>query len=467
MRGMLLLGLGASIGLVLVPLPFVWIWLLWSGLFVRWAAVAERPAAKLACINAAGILLVFSVAEATLQLRPGLELSGSLTDGYFQGHESLGYAPLPENRATARRSFAGEVLYDVVYTIDQNGLRVAPPVAEGAGEECLLFFGGSFTFGEGVNDAEAMPYQVGVETHGRFRVYNFGFHGYGPHQALAALEDGLVAGVIDCAPRFAIYQALPDHVTRAAGFTPWDSHGPRYVLEPGGGVVYAGHFDDGSALYGRALRSALNASRLFAVLLSRRQPEQEAGERLFVGIVDAVRQHLETRYPGCEFHVILWDDPHSSLSRRLAGAGLRLHPIDAIVPAEELGQPRYTLPRDGHPTARLHERVAAYVARVIVGDSAPPAAQPLAASASMMRQPRWPQMGWGSSASVSASRHASATGVVPRRQLSSSTRRTVAGTLPSQLSSRCRSRSGSASRRPYCSLAQQTMPMRLATKSGT
>jgi len=366
-----LLGVVASIGLAFAPLPFVWIALLWSGLFVLRAALAERAAAKLAWINAAGILLVFAVAEGILQLRPSLELGGSLSDGYLHGHESLGYAPLAQNRATATRSFAGEVLYDVVYTIDQNGLRMPPPVAEGAGQECLLFFGGSFMFGDGVMDDEAMPYQVGSKTGGRFRVYNFAFHGYGPHQMLAALEDELVAATIDCVPRYAIYLGHPEHVMRVAGFASWDIHGPRYVLEPGAGrVAYAGHFDDGLAFYRRWLVTLLNRSKLVSTFLSRRRPETEASEQLFVGIVDAAREHIEARHPGAEFHVILWDEANSSLSRQLASAGLRLHHIDAIVPAEERDEPRYTIPRDRHPTALLHERVADYVVSEIVSEAA-------------------------------------------------------------------------------------------------
>jgi hypothetical protein len=211
-----------------------------------------------------------------------------------------------------------------------------------------------------------MPYRVGEKTGGRFRVYNFAFHGYGAHQMLAALEDQLVEGTIDCVPRLVIYQAHPDHVVRAAGFAPWDPHGPRYLREPGGGVAYAGHFDDGVALYGWGLLSVLNQSKLLAALLSLRQPDQESSERLFVGIVGAARELVETRHLGAEFHVILWEDANSSLFQQLARAGLRLHPIDTIVPKEERGDPRYTIPRDGHPTALLHERVAAYVAREIV-----------------------------------------------------------------------------------------------------
>ncbi|MDJ0853368.1 MAG: hypothetical protein QNK04_33805 [Myxococcota bacterium] len=359
----------ASVALALAPWPFVWIPLLWSAFFVHRAARVEGPGAKIAWINAAGLLAIFAAAEGVLQLRPSLELSG-LPDDYFQGHETLGYAPLASSRATATRTFAGQVLYEVAYTIDAAGLRVAPPVAEGGGAECLLFFGGSFIFGEGVNDEEALPYQVGVATQGRFRVYNFGFHGYGPHQMLAALEDDLVAATLDCTPHRAVYLALPDHVIRAAGFRSWDVHGPRYALQPGGGVAYAGHFDDGAAFYWRSLLTLLERSKLLATLLAWRRPDPDEAERLFLGIVVAARDQIETRHPGAEFHVIFWDDADASLARRLRAAGVRLHPIDEIVPPGERAGPAYTIPRDGHPTAQLHESVADYVAREIVGDGA-------------------------------------------------------------------------------------------------
>ncbi len=364
---MVAIGLAASVGLAFAPLPFVWLPLLWSGLFLWQAARTERPRAKLAWINAAGVLGVFALAEMVLQLRPGLELSG-LEEDYLQEHETLGYAPLASSRVTATRRFGGERLYEAEYTIGPDGLRSAPPVAPGGGRECLLFFGGSFTFGEGVNDREAMPYRVGERTKGRFRVYNFAFHGYGPHQMLAALEDELVAGTIDCVPRFAIYQALPDHAIRAAGYRSWDVHGPRYVLDASGGVVHAGHFDDGAAFAGRALLAWLERSKLLATLLAWRRPDPDRSERLLVAIVAAARDRIEGRHPGAELHVILWDDEGSALQRRLESAGLRVHSIGAIVPESERHGPRYTIPRDGHPTAALQDRVAEYVVREIVGD---------------------------------------------------------------------------------------------------
>ena len=45
----------------------------------------------------------------------------------------------------------------------------------------MIIFGDSFTFGEGLNCVQMMPYRVGEIGGGRFEVYNFGFQGYGPH----------------------------------------------------------------------------------------------------------------------------------------------------------------------------------------------------------------------------------------------------------------------------------------------
>src|SRR4030095_13739981 len=73
---------------------------------------------------------------------------------------------------------------------------------------------------------------------------NFGFLGYGPHQMLAQLQQELVRDAIDCTPRYAIYQALPSHVSRAAGLEAWDQAGPKYTLGKDRTIIPVGHFND-------------------------------------------------------------------------------------------------------------------------------------------------------------------------------------------------------------------------------
>jgi hypothetical protein len=35
-----------------------------------------------------------------------------------------------------------------------------------------------------------------------------------------------------------------DHVARSAGLSPWDTHGPKYILLSDGTPRHDGHFDD-------------------------------------------------------------------------------------------------------------------------------------------------------------------------------------------------------------------------------
>ena len=74
--------------------------------------------------------------------------------------------------------------------------------------------------------------------------YNLAFNGYGPHQMLAILENGLEREVVHCKPDIDIYQGIVHHVARVNGIVKWDSHGPRYVLNDDGDLYQDGHFDD-------------------------------------------------------------------------------------------------------------------------------------------------------------------------------------------------------------------------------
>ena len=135
--------------------------------------------------------------------RPGADDDGKgtgeshvgLHDRYFHTDDRYGYAPAANDRVRATRRENHEVVYDVVYNFDSHGLRMTPPDGESGGE-CILFFGGSFAFGQGVADHETLPSLVGQKTGGRFRAYNVGFHGYGPHQMLYALEHGVIEQVV-------------------------------------------------------------------------------------------------------------------------------------------------------------------------------------------------------------------------------------------------------------------------------
>ena len=148
--------------------------------------------------------------------------------GFTVHDDVLGWAPAKGIEAHAFKAgppglFHGPsgVLFDVDYTIDSSGLRVAPSWRKDDLTGTVLFFGCSFTFGEGLKDNETLPYQVGVQSRGRYRTFNFAFEAYGPNQMLAQIEHGMVQRVVDTTPQYAFYVAIPIHVWRVAGRDAW------------------------------------------------------------------------------------------------------------------------------------------------------------------------------------------------------------------------------------------------------
>lgn len=324
-------------------------------------------------VNLAAVFLVLAAFEGYLWLRDlradPTRTQGSYTANYFVADDLLGYGPEKGFVATAEKYHEDQPIYRVRYTIDADGLRVSPPV--GPDERgCVLFFGGSVTFGEGVADKEPMPYQVGILTAGRYRIYNFAFHGYGPHQMLAALQGGRVDKIVRCRPSHVIYQAILPHVERAAGLTTWDKHGPRYLRATGDGVTLAGHFDDEQTAH--PWKGWLNRWLTYDTLFGQRRAAGPDEVALYAAILAEVQTFVERNYTGAQFHVLLWDSPQLSardpVLAALQSKGLQLHRMTEILPDYASDQARYELSRfDHHPTATTHGLIARYVADHILG----------------------------------------------------------------------------------------------------
>ncbi len=213
-----------------------------------------------------------------------------------------------------------------------------------------------------------MPYIVGIKSHGTYKIYNFAFHGYGPHQMLSAIEHNLVDTIIDCKPKYAIYQALVIHVDRSAGISFWDDHGPRYILDANGTAQYDGHFDDyhNDTFIRETALNQLHKSYLFNKFVNRQELVSKANIDLFAAIVDKAKLLLQESYPGLQFHVILWDKPeihYNAIINRLKEKNIEIHPIEKILPDYPSGKSLYELhpPYDVHPNTLANEHIADYI----------------------------------------------------------------------------------------------------------
>ena len=343
--------------------------------------------AKVFWINAGVVTLVLAGVELflwrTAETPGGFDPDADPSSGYIS-HADYGYGPISPSRTRALKVHEGEKLYDVVYSIDEYGLRVSPP--ERAASErrgCVLLVGCSLTFGEWVEDDETMPWQVGVKTDGRFATRNLGFQGWGPHQMLAALESGHAERAARCDVTHVVYQALYWHALRSAGRVHWDRNGPRYLLDDAGRAVRAGHFTDAgpSSWLSRGTLDRLGRSYVFQKYLASRldplaRPVTQRDLDLLAAIIARSREEVATRFPRASFHVFFWDIDLApswiqDFESRVARPGVTLHRVSAAIPDYRAPKDaRYVLSSyDLHPSPAAHARIADYVVREVLHDA--------------------------------------------------------------------------------------------------
>ena len=137
----------------------------------------------------------------------------------------FGYRPIPGVHTSRKLTSDGEVIYDVVYTIGEDGYRrdVNAEVFD------AFIYGGSFTFGEGLNDDETIPYYLN-EMYG-IRTKNVGMHGYGLHQALHNVKHGITSSTPNGVN---ILLTAPWHALRSACKPSYAGGTPRYEVASNG-----------------------------------------------------------------------------------------------------------------------------------------------------------------------------------------------------------------------------------------
>lgn len=330
--------------------------------------------ARVVAVNLGLIALVLLGFELALRFEtraPEEVFSGTYANGYWERrHPVLGYRPVPGRVSTSTKHQAGETIYSVTYTIGDDALRLSPPHRDDAASS-IVCFGGSYMFGEGVEDDETTPYRLGVLSGGACAVYNLGLHGYGPHHMLAALESGYASARIAVPPACVVFITGVHHDARVSG-APWDVDGPRYVLRDGA-LVRDGTFREHRDLR-RRLRDRFGTragrSGILRAVFDRLLPAYRSNPDLYVAVVDSARAVSERIFPGATFHVLFWDD--SELADRYIAAltlrGIRVHRVSDALPGLPEDRARYQLsPLDGHPTPAAHDLIARYILDEIIG----------------------------------------------------------------------------------------------------
>ncbi|MGH7801665.1 MAG: hypothetical protein ACREOW_13740 [Thermodesulfobacteriota bacterium] len=286
-------------------------------------------------------------------------------------HDLLGYAPIKNIKYTETQYYEGELVNSSNFTVDENGLRITPFPKSSSVKGDVIFFGCSYTYGAGVNDSETMPYQVGLMSKRNYRIYNFGYLGYGPHQMLSAIENGILENIVghDDKPKILIYQAIFGHIKRSTGRPPLDDHGPRYKLVQNGEVFYSGHFDDNHIIPQSVKQKLINKFLIYKKIVQSDKSLRARDVDLFLGIVNASKKRFEDLYPRSKFYMIWWDSPgkefkehNEKILNALKRMQIKVYLISDILPDYENNKSTYQLnPHDTHPNALAHKIIAKHI----------------------------------------------------------------------------------------------------------
>ena len=145
--------------------PFIWVLLIWTTTASYLAWRATRASLRAVLINLAAVFATVAAIEsyAYFSITSDSAIGRSYSAGYRGRDDVLGTAPARGVVGRSTLIYRGRLIYDTTYTIGPDGLRIEPPVAADAAQGCVLFFGDSFTFGEGLHDDETMLRRQGVE----------------------------------------------------------------------------------------------------------------------------------------------------------------------------------------------------------------------------------------------------------------------------------------------------------------
>jgi hypothetical protein len=278
-----------------------------------------------------------------------------------------------------RIDFAGRTIYSVNYTINSDLLRQTLSCKKGP---AVVFFGCSFTFGEGVNDDQTLPQNFANQLDRKVRVLNLGFSGYGPQQFLREEETGRFDQVIGPHPKLFVFLTAVWHAQRTACKSSWTARAPRYALEDGK-LVYVGQCvpsGPGLWLHEWLLNTALY--REFVVPYRAQLTHEDV--ELYIRILSAAVELAKTKYNASTAILYVRSDDKffrgpgfsdDEIMRRLSAAGAIV--IDASLQKERHEGSQINIAGNGHPTPFANELRASMLKTYLAGH-APGILQPVA-----------------------------------------------------------------------------------------
>lgn len=241
------------------------------------------------------------------------------------------------------------ILYDIVYSKYANGFRYTKCNINS--NENYIFLGCSFTFGNGVNDDQTLPYSFSKLMNFEKNVLNCGLSGRSTNLAISIIESNIIDSFTckNSQTKYFIYSLIDDHIPR-------NFRSNAYELLPRDNWLYKnGKFEKVSQPFGTVKNMFARSyiyNKFFDDIINKYNKEYY--ENYMIKSLKLLQEIAETKYKS-KFIIIVWPkfDANSVFVDNLKKTNL-----DLIVLPEYFNTQEYKIEKDGHPNAKANEELA-------------------------------------------------------------------------------------------------------------
>ena len=222
----------------------------------------------------------------------------------YEINNNYGYHPKKNEIFTEEIFYKNKLLKKNFYTINKYGHRNFPNKIKL--DRCIIFHGGSLTFGQSLSDNETLPYIIGNMYAEKYNIFNFAFNGYGPHQFLAKLKSTNSDEIEHCKDTVIIYQFIYDHIARTAGKKSWGDKSPRFIFK-NEELMQKGFFSDYPFKFIMKLRKNFRHSKVSNIFFNLEKINQKDKE-ILLQVLKNIEILAKNNFNSIEFIYLVWND---------------------------------------------------------------------------------------------------------------------------------------------------------------
>lgn len=340
---------------------FVYIFLLSSIIFLFLSIFIKQKIIKKLSLVIFSVFFAFSILEYSLSFTNGkfmpLDYFGTFNKierNKISSFEEIGFLSqnkfkwiyFADNRKNNVDLKDKKILYDVKYSVYNNGFIYTK--SNNLSDKTYIFLGCSFTFGEGLNDNETLPFYFSRIYNFEKNVINCGVKAKSINTALGILDNGVFLPLMNKNSKIEcfFYSLIKDQIYRN-----FRAYNPSDIKNYNGKT-----WNINKQPYG-LIKSLFARSRIFIKLILPVIDDinKEYYEDYMIKSLKEMNKIIEEKY-NSKLTVIVWPDDYGErFIKELKETKLDLIFLPEYFNSEEKG---YKIKYDKHPTAKANEEIA-------------------------------------------------------------------------------------------------------------